>query len=145
MPSDNSYNFFRSPSTDQEIKKVEPKKSENELHWEELVRNISRPLRLCDLDFTDLNEEDENDVLAPRGLGGAVPPPPPPIGIPPPISGMGPPPFNGKIPPPHFPPPPTNLVPPPNFGYASLHQNKQNNESSQTIKKNKKTVSILLL
>lgn len=132
----------RSPSTDQEIKKVEPKKSENELHWEELVRNISRPLRLCDLDFTDLNEEDENDVLAPRGLGGAVPPPPPPIGIPPPISGMGPPPFNGKIPPPHFPPPPTNLVPPPNFGYASLHQNKQNNESSQTIKKNKKTVKL---
>ncbi|XP_055689888.1 uncharacterized protein LOC129793707 isoform X3 [Lutzomyia longipalpis] len=116
----------RSPSVDQDFKKVppaEPKKSENELHWEELVRNMARPLNLCDLDFTDLGSEDEKDVLAPRGLGGAIPPPPPPLGIPPPIL-----------------PPPTNLVPPPMMlnGPAA----KCNGEAVPTVKKNKKTVKL---
>lgn len=79
----------RSPSKDQEIRKPEPKKSENELHWEELVKNMVRPLTLCDLDFTDLHSDDDKDDLMPRGLGGlSVPPPPPPIGIPPPMKPM---------------------------------------------------------
>lgn len=78
----------RSPSKDQEIRKPEPKKSENELHWEELMKNMTRSLTLCDLDFTDLHSDDDKDDLMPRGLGGAVPPPPPPIGIPPPMKPM---------------------------------------------------------
>jgi hypothetical protein len=62
-----------------EIKKAtEPKKSENELQWEELQKNMTRKLELCDLDFTDLTQDDDNDVLMPRGFGGAIPPPPPP-------------------------------------------------------------------
>lgn len=32
-------------------------KSETELHWEELVSNLSRSLELCDLDFTDLHSD----------------------------------------------------------------------------------------
>lgn len=131
----------RSPSVDQEIKlkPAEPKKSENELHWEELIKNITRPLTLCDLDFTDLSPDDEKDVLAPRGLGGSVPPPPPPIGMPP---------FGGIIPPPlNMKPLPNNLLPPPM--YNSLMQNGGSNNNGNangdvngTIKKNKKTVSL---
>lgn len=77
----------------------EAKKSENELHWEELINNMSRPLHLCDLDFTDLHADDDKDELAPRGLGGSIPPPPPPGmmgmaagGPPAPLNLMGPPP-----------------------------------------------------
>lgn len=56
---------------------MEPKKSENDLQWENLVKNLTRPLQLCDLDFTDLSLEDEKDILAPRGAGNGIPPPPP--------------------------------------------------------------------
>ncbi|XP_039966029.1 FH1/FH2 domain-containing protein 3 isoform X4 [Bactrocera tryoni] len=140
----------RSSSLDQDVKKIEPKKSENELHWEELVRNMIRPLNLCDLDFTDLNSEDEKDVLAPRGLGAGVPPPPPP--------------FGGGIPPPMMPPahivcpPPMNslgsMAPPPMFsysGYGSMTNSANSSmngsmngdmSNTNTIRKNKKTVKL---
>lgn len=140
--------FFRSSSVDQELKKSEPKKSENELHWEELVKSMSRPLNLCDLDFTDLNSDDEKDVLAPRGLGAGVPPPPPPIGIGPPIAPSG-----------HIACPPAINIPTSNpifnynntSAYTNGHINTNNNNSlnnsfnsetshTSTIKKNKKTV-----
>lgn len=49
------------------------------------MKNMTRPLTLCDLDFTDLRSEDDIDEMTPRGLGSSVPPPPPPIGIPPPM------------------------------------------------------------
>lgn len=91
---------------------------------------MSRPLRLCDLDFTDLQIEDDVDDLAPRGLPGG-PPPPPPMGL----SGI-------VLPPPmmmNFPPPPANHMAPMN---NSLSQNDQcNGDLNGTIKKNKKTVS----
>ncbi|XP_046808097.1 uncharacterized protein LOC111681359 isoform X1 [Lucilia cuprina] len=152
----------RSSSVDQEIKKPEPKKSENDLQWEELVRNISRPLNLCDLDFTDLNSEDEKDILAPRGFGRGIPPPPPPIG-------------GVALPPPMMPthlvcPPPMNhpmsmsntsngsgaLIPPPMFSYSGYGNTSLTNSfnssmngsingdmsSMNTIKKNKKTVKL---
>uniref|UniRef100_A0A0A1X7H1 FH1/FH2 domain-containing protein 3 n=1 Tax=Zeugodacus cucurbitae TaxID=28588 RepID=A0A0A1X7H1_ZEUCU len=139
----------RSSSLDQDVKKVEPKKSENELHWEELVRNMVRPLNLCDLDFTDLNSEDEKDMLAPRGLGVGIPPPPPP--------------FGGVIPPPMMPPahivcPPPNslssIAPPPLFsysGYGSMTNSANSSmngsmngdmSNTNTIRKNKKTVKL---
>lgn len=34
------------------IKALDPKKSEIELHWEELMKTMDRELFLCDLDFT---------------------------------------------------------------------------------------------
>lgn len=100
---------------------------------------MSRPLRLCDLDFTDLLQEDDKDDLAPRGLGGSVPPPPPPMGrMPPPMSGMP------------GPPPPAMLMSmmnppsmPPAFGQPHMNggQTNGNGNGCDTIKKNKKTVS----
>lgn len=126
----------RSSSIDHEIRKpVEVKKSENELHWEELVKNMTRPLNLCDLDFTDLNSEDEKDPAAPRGLGVGVPPPPPPLATPQ---------TNGVIKPPppmNMPPPPTNFVPPPLLPSMTNGMNGTNGSNTNTIKKNKKTVS----
>lgn len=114
----------RSPSKDQEIRKPEPKKSENELHWEELMKNMTRPLTLCDLDFTDLRSDDDKDDLLPRGLNCSVPPPPPPLGIPPPMKPMT-----------------TNLEPPPNFRLNGAKTgNNATNNNNNTIKKNKKTV-----
>lgn len=46
---------LRSP-THENLPKIEAKKSENELRWEELVANLNRPLNLCDMDFTDLSK-----------------------------------------------------------------------------------------
>lgn len=125
----------RSPSYDPELKKQlspEPKKSENELHWEELVRNMNRPLNLCDLDFTDLTADDEKDVLAPRGLGGSIPPPPPPCGMPaPPMMMMKP----NSIPAPMFPPAaPAGM-------FNSFGKNPMDSPTN-TIQKNKKTVKL---
>lgn len=123
----------RSPSFDPELKKQlspEPKKSENELHWEELVRNMTRPLNLCDLDFTDLTPDDEKDVLAPRGLGGTIPPPPPPLGMPNPPMMMK----SNIIPPPMFPPAANGMFG--NYGKSQV------DSSSSSIQKNKKTVKL---
>lgn len=55
------------------------------------MKNMTRPLTLYDLDFTDLHSDDDKDDLLPRGLGGSVPPPPPPLGVPPPMKAMQPP------------------------------------------------------
>lgn len=124
----------RSSSIDHEIRKpLEVKKSENELHWEELVKNMTRPLNLCDLDFTDLNSEDEKDPLAPRGLSVGIPPPPP-------LAAPG---INGVLKPPpliNMPPPPTNFVPPP-IPHIANGLNGTANGNTNSIKKNKKTVS----
>ncbi|CRL03172.1 CLUMA_CG016177, isoform A [Clunio marinus] len=67
-------------NVENDLKKPEAKKSEIELHWEELVKNMDRDLTLCDLDFTDLTEDDEVNILAARGVNGSasIPPPPPP-------------------------------------------------------------------
>lgn len=93
---------------------------------------MSRPLRLCDLDFTDLQTEDDVDDLAPRSLNGGPPPPPPPsMGM----SGI-------VLPPPmmmNFPPPPANHMAP---MHNNSLQNDQNGDVNGTIKKNKKTVSV---
>ncbi|XP_012281842.1 uncharacterized protein LOC105700527 isoform X3 [Orussus abietinus] len=92
---------LKSPTGDSLPKLAEAKKSENELHWEELAKRLKRPLALCDLDFTDLDSEDEVDVLSPVHVANGVPPPPPPM-VPPMMGGRAPP-----------PPPPGNRFPPP--------------------------------
>ncbi|XP_011298722.1 FH1/FH2 domain-containing protein 3 isoform X7 [Fopius arisanus] len=105
--------IVKSPTGDNLPKLSEIKKSENELHWEELINQLKRPLALCDLDFTDLNSDDEIDVLGPVNVTNGVPPPPPPM-----ISSQNgtkaqappPPPPGGRFPPP-FP-----NGPPPLFG-----------------------------
>lgn len=68
-------------SAENNLNKVEPVKSEIEIHWEELIKNMDRSLMLCDMDFSDLTAEDEINVLIPQGLMKTAIPPPPPLGI----------------------------------------------------------------
>lgn len=93
--------------------------------WEHLQPS-SKELRIKDLDFSDLLEEEDIDVLDVDAfdtgiINGVPPPPPPPPGLgslppppppPPPPPGMG-----GSVPPPPPPPPPLSIgglsVPPP--------------------------------
>lgn len=100
-----------------------PPKKESDTIWDQLLAN-PRELRIGDIDFTELTEEDDKDILDAVSMGGCgdLPPPPPlPIFLPrfPP-----PPPMLGSCPPPPpllgimRPPPPPLLsapipVPPP--------------------------------
>ncbi|XP_055610473.1 uncharacterized protein LOC129757316 isoform X2 [Uranotaenia lowii] len=141
--SKSNKDISRSPSVDSDIKKLatatEPKKSENELHWEEIIKNMTRKLNLCDLDFTDLTSDDDKDILAPRGFGGAVPPPPPPGGL---LSGG---PMGIMPPPPSMRPPMGNMIPPPMYSNGLSMSALTNGDAAgdmNTIKKNKKTVKL---
>ncbi|XP_045430933.1 FH1/FH2 domain-containing protein 3 isoform X18 [Pipistrellus kuhlii] len=85
-------------------------KTESDHIWDQLMAN-PRELRIQDMDFTDLGEEDDIDVLdVDLGHGEAPGPPPPPpptfLGLPPPP----PPPLLDSVPPP---PVPGNLLAPP--------------------------------
>lgn len=84
-----------------------PKKSENDIQWELLMKHLNRPLQLCDLDFSDLTAQDDQVTVEVNKPGGPPPPPPPggtiPAGPPPPPPPGGPPP----------PPPPVGGPPPP--------------------------------
>lgn len=66
----------KSPVENEMKKVVEPKKSEIEMHWDELIENMDRPLMLNDLDFTDLTEDDDVSIFAPSPKKGFIPPPP---------------------------------------------------------------------
>ncbi|XP_053115358.1 FH1/FH2 domain-containing protein 3 isoform X9 [Hemicordylus capensis] len=89
-------------------------KEESDYIWDQLMAN-PRELKIKDMDFTDLMDEDDIDVLDMEiGPGNSLAPPPPPppsfLGLPPP-----PPPLLYRFPPP--PPPSGNLLaPPPLFG-----------------------------
>lgn len=91
------------------------------------MKNMTRPLTLCDLDFTDLRSDDDKDDLLPRSISSVPPPPPMCPGIPPPMKPMN-----------------TNLEPPQNFrqmnGSKTASPNTATNNNNNTIKKNKKTV-----
>lgn len=82
-----------------------------ELQWDQLMQTMRRPLRINDLDFTDLGDDDDVSILmrpvnaAP--FPGCPPPPPMPGGAPPP------PPLPGMGGPPPPPPPPGMGGPPP--------------------------------
>nr|XP_006817418.1 PREDICTED: uncharacterized protein LOC100376574 [Saccoglossus kowalevskii] len=106
--------------TDKGQSKVEAPKREADERWDELMAATERELKIKNMDFTDLGDSDEEDVLQEiipvhnGTLCGAPPPPPPPPpffgGAPPPPP--PPPPFlglttgDGRIPPPPPPPPP---------------------------------------
>lgn len=129
---------LKSPTSENVPKIIEVKKSENELRWEELVQCMSRPLNLCDMDFTDLHSEDEVDILAPATTSNGIPPPPPPLckdmaPPPPPIGING----GGRNPPP-FPSAPMAPMFPTNFQRPKIPEPPKTN----TIKKNKKTVKL---
>ncbi|KAL1517894.1 hypothetical protein ABEB36_001598 [Hypothenemus hampei] len=126
----------RSP-TNENVPKSEPKKSENELKWEELVANLNRPLNLCDIDFTDLVSDDEADILAPAAPMNGIPPPPPPLQNM--TNGPPPPPLSSRIP--TAPPPVPNA---PLFGGSLMTNNtiRSTIETKIPIKKNKKTVKL---
>ncbi|CAG0882676.1 unnamed protein product [Darwinula stevensoni] len=108
------------------------RKSENDIQWEKLLETLDRPLKLCDLDFTDLKGDDDINVCTPNTLrlnffsqySGDVPPPPPLGGIPPP------PPFSYNEPPPA----------PPHSKFCRPSQ--ESSQPSLVIRKNKKTVKL---
>lgn len=98
-----------------------PPKKESDCIWDQLMAS-PRDLRIGDIDFTDLGDEDDQDVLDSGSLYSsgdlqAPPPPPPPcpfnLPAPPPMFGCPPPPpiFSIRVPPP--PPCFSNQVPPP--------------------------------
>ncbi|XP_026041167.1 FH1/FH2 domain-containing protein 3 isoform X4 [Astatotilapia calliptera] len=94
-------------------------KKESDYIWDQLMAK-PRELRIKDMDFTDLKDEDDMDILdmdsttgsgdlipplPPLPCNTALPPPPPPFGCPPPPPILGkmmppPPPFMAPIPPP---------------------------------------------
>lgn len=94
-------------------------KKESDYIWDQLMAS-PRELRIKEIDFTDLRDEDDLDILdmdSVLGSGDLIPPPPPPpfnaaLPPPPPLFGCPPPPpMLGKMmpPPPPFMPP----IPPP--------------------------------
>ncbi|XP_072745288.1 uncharacterized protein [Anoplolepis gracilipes] len=135
---------LKSPTGDNLPKLQETKKSENELHWEELVKKLKRPLALCDLDFTDLNSDDEIDVLGSANVTNGIPPPPPPM-VPPAGDTLAPPPppLGARL------PPPLPQGPPPPFGVnlKISRPSPPTNEAPKSpplllAKKSKKTVKL---
>lgn len=112
-----------------------PPKKESDYIWDQLMAS-PRELRIKEMDFTDLREEDDVDFLdmdTVIGSGDVIPPPPPPpcstaLPPPPPLFGCPPPPpALGKMMPP--PPPFMAPFPPPSpqlsRGEAPLFQKKK--------------------
>uniref|UniRef100_A0A9J7YAM4 Formin homology 2 domain containing 3b n=2 Tax=Cyprinus carpio TaxID=7962 RepID=A0A9J7YAM4_CYPCA len=90
-----------------------PPKKESDHIWDQLIAT-PRELRIKELDFTDLGEEDDVDILDVSNVIGSsdlTPPPPPPLFLP---SLPPPPPLFG------CPPPPPIPVPPPHLGSPQL-------------------------
>ncbi|XP_070768110.1 FH1/FH2 domain-containing protein 3 [Enoplosus armatus] len=96
-----------------------PPKKESDYIWDQLMA-APRELRIKEMDFTDLRDEDDMDIAdmdSVMGSGDLIPPPPPPLfnaALPPPPPLFGcppPPPILGKMMPP--PPPFMAPIPPP--------------------------------
>jgi hypothetical protein len=86
-------------------------RSDNDLQWDCIVGKVlSRKLVVQDLNFEELDERDDANIMAIGAGRGGMPPPPPMMngGGPPP-----PPPMMGGGPPPPPPPPPMGGPPPP--------------------------------
>ncbi|XP_043364554.1 FH1/FH2 domain-containing protein 3 isoform X2 [Dermochelys coriacea] len=116
---------------------AEPKK-ESDYIWDQLMAN-PRELKIKDMDFTDLGDEDDVDVLdVDMGPGDSLIPPPPP---PPSFLGLPPPP-----PPPLFgcPPPPSGnlLAPPPLFSTPQGLGSPQVSRGQPAFMKKKKTIRL---
>ncbi|XP_065102071.2 FH1/FH2 domain-containing protein 3 isoform X2 [Paramisgurnus dabryanus] len=118
-----------------------PPKKESDHIWDQLMAK-PRELRIKELDFTDLREEDDVDILDVGnviGSGDLTPPPPPPpclpnLPPPPPLFGCPPPP---PIPGMMMPPPPPFLVAPPHLGSPQLSRG-----DPPLFQKKKKTIRL---
>ncbi|XP_077160798.1 FH1/FH2 domain-containing protein 3 isoform X5 [Paroedura picta] len=117
-----------------------PGKKESDYIWDQLLAN-PRELRIKDMDFTDLRDDDDVDVLdMEMGPGDSLAPPPPPppsfFGLPPP-----PPPLLYGCPPP--PPPSGNLLaPPPLFGTPQGLGSPPLHRGQPAFMKKKKTIRL---
>lgn len=123
---------IKSPTIEKSSKVIDIKVSENDLHWEELRKGcLNREFHLCDLDFSDLRTDSDDDMLSLATNASNGPPPPPPgffpsVNAPPPLPG-------------YFPPfPKANVPAPPKQTSSDI----SNESVSFTIKKNKKTVKL---
>ncbi|CAF0802364.1 unnamed protein product [Rotaria sp. Silwood1] len=132
-------------------------RSDNDLQWESIVGKVlSRRLVVQDLNFEELDERDDANIMMPGGgrpgfpppppmmmNGGGPPPPPPPmmLGGPPPP----PPPMGGAPPPPPFlprgmgPPPPP---PPMTMSNGGINGPPRLPTKPQTISKSVKTIRL---
>ncbi|XP_044863770.1 FH1/FH2 domain-containing protein 3 isoform X7 [Mauremys mutica] len=116
---------------------AQPKK-ESDYIWDQLMAN-PRELKIKDMDFTDLGDEDDVDVLdIDMGPGDSLIPPPPP-----------PPSFLGLPPPPPLPlfgcpPPPSGnlLAPPPLFSTPQGSGSPQVSRGQPAFMKKKKTIRL---
>ncbi|XP_069765662.1 FH1/FH2 domain-containing protein 3 isoform X6 [Narcine bancroftii] len=120
---------------------AQPKK-ESDYIWDQLLAN-PRELKIKDIDFTDLEEEDDVDVLDLDNLLGSgdsiLPPPPPPpsfMGLPPP-----PPPLLLHCPPP-LPVPGMSVPPPPPTGLHQLVGSLHSSRGEPMFIKKKKTIRL---
>ena len=109
----------------------EPDEREGETQWEKILSTTSRPLVICDIDFTDLQETEPDEQQSPAGPAGQVPPapPPPPGGAP-----VPPPPPPGVIPPPPAAPAPPAMPLPPKNAMESLNPITNYRKTKKTIK-----------
>ncbi|XP_016109330.1 FH1/FH2 domain-containing protein 3-like [Sinocyclocheilus grahami] len=118
-----------------------PPKKESESIWDQLMAN-PRDLRIGDIDFTDLGDEDDEDALDSGSLynsGDLLAPPPPPPSCPfnlpalPPLFGCPPPPpmFSIRVPP-----------PPPCFSIQAPPPPQQQAEQPPLFQKRKKTIRL---
>uniref|UniRef100_A0A8C7HA06 Formin homology 2 domain containing 3a n=1 Tax=Oncorhynchus kisutch TaxID=8019 RepID=A0A8C7HA06_ONCKI len=111
-----------------------PPKKESDTIWDQLLAS-PRELRIGDIDFTDLKEEDDEDILDAGLMGGSdslCPPPPPP---PNPYLPSCPPPLLGCPPPPPM-PGMRSMPPPPPFCSAAPAP------PSEPVQKSKKTIRL---
>ncbi|XP_070971083.1 FH1/FH2 domain-containing protein 3-like [Oncorhynchus clarkii lewisi] len=111
-----------------------PPKKESDTIWDQLLAS-PRELRIGDIDFTDLKEEDDQDILDAGLLGGSeslCPPPPPP---PNPYLPSCPPPLLGCPPPPPM-PGMRSMPPPPPFCSTAPAP------PSEPVQKSKKTIRL---
>ncbi|CAG9558815.1 unnamed protein product [Danaus chrysippus] len=123
-----SKEIIKSPTIEKSPKVHEIKVSENDLHWEELKKGcLNREFHLCDLDFSDLRHDTDDEMECQqlqRVCASNGPPPPPPSML-----------------------PPMNLPPPPPTNFPTLPKNTSNpptetDSANSTLKKNKKTVKL---
>ncbi|XP_077404201.1 FH1/FH2 domain-containing protein 3 isoform X3 [Vanacampus margaritifer] len=106
-----------SDSQADDVTPLAPPKKESETIWDQLLAS-PRELRIGDINFTDLTEEDDVDILDATLMSScsdlpplsfpSFPPPPPVLGTCPP-----PPPLSGMLLPPPPPPSLSSLIPPP--------------------------------
>merc|ERR1719513_399326 len=54
----------------------EPDEREGETQWEKILTSTTRPLHICDIDFTDLHDEDEDENQKALPSDGSAPAPP---------------------------------------------------------------------